>query len=146
MVDSLSHHPGLPGLFVSGLFSGTLSTISSGVNALAAVAIQDFIRPFKPNMSDEAAAKLSYILTIGFGVISVGVAYLAQLLGGILTASFTIFGVIGGPLLGLFSLGMFCRFANSTVSFPILYNYVSQCQFWSKNSRKCLDIRIPLQI
>lgn len=37
---------GLPGLFVAGIFSGALSTVSSAVNSLAAVLLEDFVRPF----------------------------------------------------------------------------------------------------
>ena len=32
--------PGLPGLFMAGVFSGSLSTISSGLNSLAAISLQ----------------------------------------------------------------------------------------------------------
>ena len=37
------HVPGLPGLFMAGVFSGSLSTISSGLNSLAAIALRDFL-------------------------------------------------------------------------------------------------------
>lgn len=58
----------------------------------------------------------SKLIALFFGFLCVGVAFLAQLLGGILQAALTIFGVIGGPLLGLFSLGMFTVTANEKVN------------------------------
>lgn len=36
--------PCIPGLFVAGVFSGALSTVSTGLNSLAAVTLQDFIK------------------------------------------------------------------------------------------------------
>ena len=33
------------GLFVSGIFSGSLSTVSSAINSLAAVTFEDYIKP-----------------------------------------------------------------------------------------------------
>jgi hypothetical protein len=72
---------------------------------------------FKNKPIDEKlATRLSLLFTLAFGFAAVGLAYVAQALGGVLSASFTIFGVVGGPLLGLFSLGMFFRFATSAVS------------------------------
>jgi sodium-coupled monocarboxylate transporter 8/12 len=44
VVDSLNHMPGLSGLFVAGIFSGSLSTVSSAVNSLAAVTIEDYLK------------------------------------------------------------------------------------------------------
>ena len=36
-------YPGIPGLFMAGVFSGSLSSISSGLNSFAAVALRDFV-------------------------------------------------------------------------------------------------------
>lgn len=55
------------------------------------------------------------LFSLIYGVICILLAYLAQFMGGILQAALTIFGVVGGPLLGLFSLGMFTTTANEEV-------------------------------
>jgi sodium-coupled monocarboxylate transporter 8/12 len=44
VVDSLNQMPGLAGLFVAGIFSGSLSTVSSAVNSLAAVTLEDYLK------------------------------------------------------------------------------------------------------
>jgi hypothetical protein len=55
------------------------------------------------------------LIALFFGFVCLAVAFLAQFLGGVLQASLTIFGVVGGPLLALFSLGMFTTTANEKV-------------------------------
>ena len=44
VMDTMRDIPGLPGLFVAGIFSGSLSTVSSAVNSLAAVTVHDYVR------------------------------------------------------------------------------------------------------
>jgi len=113
VMDMLSKFHGLPGLFVSGIFSGALSTVSSAVNSLAAVTVEDFIKPcMSSRRSDRYYTSLSKVLVLTYGLICVALTFVAEQLGGVLQATFTIFGVIGGPLLGLFSLGMFTTRAN----------------------------------
>lgn len=36
--------PGLPGIFVSGIFSASLSSISAALNSLAAVTLEDYLK------------------------------------------------------------------------------------------------------
>ncbi|XP_077515843.1 putative sodium-dependent multivitamin transporter isoform X2 [Amblyomma americanum] len=105
---------GLPGLFVAGIFSGALSTVSSAVNSLAAVLLEDFVRPFciSQKTYDKHASLILKLLASFFGVLCVLLTGLVEQLGGVLQASFMIFGVVGGPLLGVFTLGFLCRKAN----------------------------------
>lgn len=50
-----------------------------------------------------------------FGALCIGFAILASQLGDVLQASLTALGLVGGPLLGIFSLGMTFPCANSWV-------------------------------
>merc|ERR1719347_713618 len=66
IVDRMSAMPGLPGLAVAGIFSGSLSTVSSAINSLAAVTLEDYIRPLV-TLSDTKAPFLLKILALVFG-------------------------------------------------------------------------------
>lgn len=113
MMRVMGHMPGLPGLFVAGIFSGALSSVSSFVNSLAAVTIEDFVKPclltWHLQLSAEKETLVTKMLAAGFGVVCLLVALMAEQMSGILTASLTIFGVVGGPLMGLFTLGMISK-------------------------------------
>ncbi|KAJ8006734.1 hypothetical protein DPEC_G00110280 [Dallia pectoralis] len=113
VMDIMREYPGLPGLFVAAAYSGTLSTVSSSINALTAVTIEDLIKPYT-HMSETHLSWTSKSLSFLYGAICIGMAGLASLMGGLLQAAITLFGIIGGPLLGLFSLGILCPYANAT--------------------------------
>ncbi|XP_068198422.1 solute carrier family 5 member 6a [Antennarius striatus] len=113
VMDVFRDLPGLAGLFVACLFSGALSTISSAFNSLATVTMEDLIKPHFPDMTEAKATLLSKGLALVYGLVCLAMAYIASLMGSVLQAAFSIFGMVGGPLLGLFSLGMFFPWANS---------------------------------
>uniref|UniRef100_A0A7N6AQE9 Solute carrier family 5 member 8 n=1 Tax=Anabas testudineus TaxID=64144 RepID=A0A7N6AQE9_ANATE len=112
VMDIMGNYPGLPGLFVAAVYSGSLSTVSTSINALAAVTVEDLIKPHT-QMSEKHLSFISKGLSLMYGALCIAMAGLASLMGGILQAAVSIFGVIGGPLLGLFTLGFLCPFANS---------------------------------
>ena len=45
VVTEMSKYPGIAGLHVSSVYAGSLSTVSSGINAMSMCTIEDFIRP-----------------------------------------------------------------------------------------------------
>uniref|UniRef100_A0A452GI90 Sodium-dependent multivitamin transporter n=1 Tax=Gopherus agassizii TaxID=38772 RepID=A0A452GI90_9SAUR len=114
VMDVLKDLPGLPGLFVACLFSGSLSTISSAFNSLATVTMEDLIHPYFPGLRESRATLLSKLLALSYGLLCLGMAYLSSMMGPMLQAAISIFGMVGGPLLGLFCLGMFFPCANPT--------------------------------
>lgn len=119
VTDALSHIPGVAGLFVSGIFSASLSTVSSCLNSLAAVTLEDYLKPLylwvtkKPlNLEPSRSAFPTKIIAGVYGIICIGMAFVAQHIGGVLQLSLVVFGAVGGPLLGLFTLGMSLPCAN----------------------------------
>ncbi|KAL0119090.1 hypothetical protein PUN28_009596 [Cardiocondyla obscurior] len=107
---------GLVGLIVSGIFSASLSTISAMMNSLAAVALEDYVKPlhrkFGVDLSDQKATFIAKALTILNGIISVFLALMAKTMGTLVTVALSFHGAIGGPILGIFTLGMVCETAN----------------------------------
>uniref|UniRef100_A0A8C5HTF2 Sodium-coupled monocarboxylate transporter 1-like n=1 Tax=Gouania willdenowi TaxID=441366 RepID=A0A8C5HTF2_GOUWI len=89
VMDILADYPGIPGLFVAAAYSGTLSTVSSSINALVAVTMEDLIAPVFKHLTQKQTSWLNMGLTL------------------------SVFGMISGPLLGLYLLGMFFRTPNS---------------------------------
>ncbi|XP_022597727.1 sodium-coupled monocarboxylate transporter 1-like [Seriola dumerili] len=113
VMDILAVYPGVPGLFVAAAYSGTLSTVSSSINALVAVTVEDFILPVCKNLTQKQVTWMNMGLSVFFGALCIGMAGVASLMGSILQAALSIFGMISGPLLGLYLLGMLFRTTNS---------------------------------
>ncbi|NXW20993.1 SC5A8 protein, partial [Circaetus pectoralis] len=117
VLDILHDFPGVPGLFVASAYSGTLSTVSSSINALAAVTVEDLIRPYFKSLSEKKLSWISMGMSLFYGGVCIAMAAVASLLGALLQAALSIFGMVGGPLLGLFALGILCSFANAIGAF-----------------------------
>ncbi|XP_054844994.1 sodium-coupled monocarboxylate transporter 1 [Eublepharis macularius] len=115
--DILQNFQGMPGLFVASAYSGTLSTVSSSINALAAVTVEDLIKPYFRSLTERKLSWISMGMSLFYGGVCIAMAAVASLLGGLLQAALSIFGMVGGPLLGLFSLGILCPFANPLGAF-----------------------------
>lgn len=104
--DLLRDYPGLSGLLVASVFSGSLSTLSSGYNALAAVTWDDFVRP-RVNINDAAALRVTKCIAAAYGLLSISIAFLTGTMESIIQASASLVGALSGPLLAIFVLGTF---------------------------------------
>lgn len=114
VINKLGHLHGLPGMFTACLYAGALSTASSALNAMALVTLEDIVKKKVPDITDTDAAKLCKIIALSFGIIEIGGAFVVKYVGTmVLQLAYSIFGICGGPLLGIFLLGMFVPRANS---------------------------------
>ncbi|MGE3818279.1 MAG: sodium/solute symporter, partial [Isosphaeraceae bacterium] len=99
---------GFPGLFIAAIFAASMSTISAGINSLTSATLIDFYQRLLPEADHSEARQLSLArrLTFFYGALVIVLAFLVQFLGTLLEASNTVIGLVGGPLLGLFFLGI----------------------------------------
>lgn len=102
----LGEYPGAAGSFVAGVFSAALSSLSTGLNSLAAVTLEDFIKPFYPDLSEKAVGRIMRISVVVYGIISIAMVFVVEKLGAVLQLSASVSGMSIGPLVGLFTLGM----------------------------------------
>uniref|UniRef100_A0A2C9JMB6 Sodium-coupled monocarboxylate transporter 1 n=1 Tax=Biomphalaria glabrata TaxID=6526 RepID=A0A2C9JMB6_BIOGL len=121
VMDVLSDIVLLPGLFVAGLFSCSLSTMSSGLNSVAACLMEDLVKAyFVKDISDSKARLLSQLLALLLGAACLAMTFVVAHLGRILQVVISLHGLFGGPQLGLFSLGMFFPWSNSLGAYASL--------------------------
>jgi sodium-coupled monocarboxylate transporter 8/12 len=105
----------LPGLLIAAVFGATMAVVSAGVNALATAALMDFhrVRP-GPGGSERQQFLAARVLTVIFGLLATVIALEIGRLGTLVEATITIMGLFGGPLLGVFFLGVLSRRANGS--------------------------------
>lgn len=90
--------------------------MSAGLNTLAGVIYEDFIKPMMPaGTTEKTASNIMKLLVIILGVFSTTMVFIVEHLGSILPLSISFGGMTGGPILGIFSLGMLIPFANTKV-------------------------------
>ncbi|HEX3877386.1 MAG TPA: hypothetical protein VHW24_10390, partial [Bryobacteraceae bacterium] len=106
----ISHHipPGLAGLFIAALFGAAMANLSSDLNALSAVGVEDYFRVFRPQASEKARLSCAKALVAAVGGLCVAVAtLLAHTNGTALSLWYTISAIAAGGLVGLFLLAFF---------------------------------------
>ena len=98
---------GLSGLVVAAIFAAAMS---SSLNSIAATAVNDLYKPFRPNRDDKHYLKVSHVLTLVWGVVQIAVALAVRNQpGSALSMALSIASLINGPILGVFLVGTFLR-------------------------------------
>lgn len=107
---------GLPGLLIAAIFAASMSTISAGVNSLTSATLCDFYQTLNKEEQPPEAVQVSRARwwTLFYGLLVTAFAFVfANFDKTLLESVNIIIGVVGGPMLGLFLLGMFTKRASS---------------------------------
>ncbi|XP_071876026.1 sodium-coupled monocarboxylate transporter 1 isoform X1 [Bombus fervidus] len=115
VMNILNEFPGLPGLFVAGVFSAALSSLSTGLNSMAAVVLEDFVKPFrKTPLSPRAADILLKLTVVVLGATCVALVFVVEKTGShVLQLSMNLSSITSGPSLGIFSMGILLPWVNA---------------------------------
>jgi len=106
------------GLLVASIFAAGMSTISSSLNSSATIILTDYHSRFSKGGSDERAPlRVLHIATVVVGMLGTGVAIAMISVRNALDAWWSLAGIFGGGMLGLFLLGFLSRHVSSRAAF-----------------------------
>lgn len=106
----------MSGLFISCVFSASLSTIAPYLNALAGIIYKDYVQPRSSIKHDDSKATF-YIKVITFllGVFCISAGVVVDRFTSLYQLVNTIAGCTVGTIFGVFLLGMLYPWANAKV-------------------------------
>jgi SSS family transporter len=104
----------LVGLIIASIFAASMAVMSAGINSLATVTTVDFYqRLFRHRASEGNNVLFGRMVTLGWGAAATFAALFANRLGPIVNAFNLVNSFLGGPILGIFLLGMLTKRAKS---------------------------------
>lgn len=114
VLDISKDVPGLPGIFVAGVFCAALSTYSATLNTTAGIIYEDFLKRFLSVETQKTReGVILKILVLCFGIVSTSLVLVVKIVNEIVPLVSTIQGIIYSCLLGLLSLGVLVPVANA---------------------------------
>jgi SSS family solute:Na+ symporter len=116
---------GLKGLVLGAI---VMASIDSPLNSLSASFISDIYRPLIRRQADEKHyLRASRVAVVGFGVVLAGIAALCSPVENILWFAFQIYSLTGGPMLGVFLLGLLTRRRANRANIPAMLLSTALC-------------------
>ncbi|CAG5100265.1 Similar to Slc5a12: Sodium-coupled monocarboxylate transporter 2 (Mus musculus) [Cotesia congregata] len=154
VMEVTGHIPGLAGLFLTGLGSAALSTMSTNLNVISGIVYEDFIEPWIPDNAakDANGTKIMKLLVVIAGFISIGLVFVVDGLGTVFQISISLRSVIDGPMVGIFFLGLMVPWVKTRgaligtfVSFVFMLWYVGSSEYY-KLKFKTFSDTLPISV
>lgn len=104
---------GLGGIFMAALCSAAMSSMSSDLNCLSAVGVEDYYRRLRPGSTDRERLAVGKLMVAICGVVAVGVGvFIARKGESALGLYYAATAIVSAGLAGMFMLAFFSRRAN----------------------------------
>lgn len=100
---------GLIGLLLAVILSAAMSSTASELNALASTTAMDLYRPKRPKVSELQMVNTTKLFTLGWGILAIGVACIANLAENLIQLVNIIGSIFYGNILGIFLLAFFVK-------------------------------------
>jgi len=101
---------GIIGILLVAIMSAAMSSLSSTVNSLSAVTVEDFVKRFKKDMSDKQYVRYSRVLSLFWGLVCLFFAFFAgNIEGTIIEVINKVGSVFYGPILAAFILALLTK-------------------------------------
>uniref|UniRef100_A0A7G3B1N7 Putative sodium-coupled monocarboxylate transporter 1 n=1 Tax=Lutzomyia longipalpis TaxID=7200 RepID=A0A7G3B1N7_LUTLO len=115
VMDTLGELPGLSGMFIAGVFSAALSSLSTCLNSMSAVVLEDFCKPFvRTPLTTTATNWIMRSVVVGVGALCVCLVFVVEKMGTVLQLTVSLEAITNGPLLGIFTIGILLPRINGT--------------------------------
>ncbi|KAF8796443.1 Sodium-coupled monocarboxylate transporter 2 like protein [Argiope bruennichi] len=108
LISKFHSIPGLTGLSLAGIFSASLTTVSSVLNSLATITIIDFVHPIFQSLrrNENKSLLLAKGLSLAYGAICICVAFALTKAKSISQVGFLCNNTFEGPTLAIFTIGV----------------------------------------
>lgn len=105
---------GVTGLVIAAIFAAAMSTVSTSLNSSATLVMRDYYQRYvNRSASERQSMAVLYGATVVWGLLGTSIALLLIRVTSALDAWWTLSGIFGGGMLGLFLLGMISRRARN---------------------------------
>ncbi|MEM9326890.1 MAG: sodium/solute symporter [Bacteroidota bacterium] len=110
---------GIRGLLIAALFAAAMSSLSSSINSVATVSIEDFVKRLsKAKHSERQVVTYLRVFTVVFGAIGILIGIAMISIKQALDVWWQLSGIFGGGILGLFLVGILSKKVDSRAAVP----------------------------
>lgn len=114
VMQTIGKYPGLPGLFIAGVFGAALSSLSVVLNSTSLVIYEDILKgTFRLKIPERASKWVVKGCIVVLGIVSLGLVFVIEKLGNVLQVATTLTSISAACTFGMFSLGMLVPFSNN---------------------------------